>query len=137
MFRCVMIWRIDNVEVNATTRFFGFVQDRIIVTAERKRADQKSKKMSMMPVQERDGGKRKRALTWPWTTHLTERNEQKASATNLAGSTQPLGRRTIFLGHNKFCNVSMESSCHIPSYYSLQCKCLTHVGTLVAAFMSP
>jgi len=34
-----MTLRIDNVEVNATTRFFGFVQDRIIVTAERKRAD--------------------------------------------------------------------------------------------------
>jgi hypothetical protein len=44
---------------------FGFVQDRIIVTAKRKKADLKSKKMSMMPVQERDGGKRKRALTLP------------------------------------------------------------------------
>jgi hypothetical protein len=28
---------------------FGFVQDRIIVTAKRKKADLKSKKMSMMP----------------------------------------------------------------------------------------
>lgn len=64
-----MILRIDNAEANATTRFFGFVQDRIIVTAERKKVDLKSKKMSMMPVQERDGGKRKRALTWPGTTN--------------------------------------------------------------------
>lgn len=58
-----MILLIDNAEANATTRSFDFVQDRIIVTAERKKADLKSKKMSMMPVQERDGGKRKRALT--------------------------------------------------------------------------
>jgi hypothetical protein len=32
-----------NAETNATTRSFSFVQDRIIVTAERKKADLKSK----------------------------------------------------------------------------------------------
>jgi hypothetical protein len=64
-----MILQIDNAEGNATTRSFGFVQDRIIVTAERKKADLKSKKMSMMPVQERDGGKRKKGTDLARTTH--------------------------------------------------------------------
>jgi hypothetical protein len=34
-----MILLIENAEANATTRSFGVVQDRIIVTAECKKAD--------------------------------------------------------------------------------------------------
>lgn len=87
---------------NATTRSFGFVQDRIIVTAERKKG--------RLEEQENGYDARARARWWEEKEGtdlaldhpLTGRNEQRANATNLAGSTQPLGRRTIFLGHEKF-----------------------------------
>src|ERR1700722_4390176 len=78
-------------------------------------------------------GKRKRALTCPGPpTDGKERTEGQCH--QFSGATQPLGKRTIFLGHDKF--VSMESSCHISSHHSLQCKCLTLVGTLATGFMS-
>src|SRR5271156_4423851 len=96
-----MILLIDNAEANATTRSFGVVQDRIIVTVECKKADS-------LEEQENEYDARARARWWEEKEGtdlvldhpLTERNERRVSA-NLAGATQPLGRRAIFLGHDK------------------------------------
>lgn len=135
--RCVMILLIDNAEANATTRSFGVIQDRIIVTAERKKAD-------LLEEQENEYDARARARWWEEKEGtdlvldhpLTERNERRVSA-NLAGATQPLGRRAIFLGHDKFVLYLWSPPVTFSSHHSLQRKCLIHVGTLVAAFMSP
>jgi hypothetical protein len=51
-----MILQIDNAEGNATTRSFGFVQDRIIVTAERKKG--------RLEEQENEYDARARARWW-------------------------------------------------------------------------
>jgi hypothetical protein len=71
----------------------------------------------MMPVQERGVGREKRALTFAWGPPTDGGNEWKASAANLAGATQPLGRRTIFLGHGQF--VPIESH-FLPPFPSVQ-----------------
>jgi hypothetical protein len=98
------------------------------VTAERKKADLKSKENEYDACAGARCGKRKRALTLPRPPTDGE-NEWRPVPTNLAGATQPLGRRTIFLGHG-----NSYLSSHISHHHSLQCKkCLTHVGTLVAA----
>jgi hypothetical protein len=95
------------------------------VTAERKKADLKSKENEYDACAGARCGKRKRALTLP-RPPTDGGNEWRPVPTNLAGATQPLGRRTIFLGQ--------YLSSHISRHHSLQCKkCLTHVGTLVAA----
>jgi hypothetical protein len=119
--RCVMTGfesgRSTNVETNATTRSFSFVQDRIIATAERKKGDLKSKENEYDTSAGARCGKRKEGTDLCLGPPTDGGNEWKASAANLAGATQPLGRRTIFLGHGQF--VPIESP-FLPPFPSVQ-----------------
>jgi hypothetical protein len=92
------------------------------VTAERKKADLKSKENEYDACAGARCGKRKRALTLPRPPTDGE-NEWRPVPTNLAGATQPLGRRTIFLGHGNSYLSSHISSPPFPSVQKMSHSC--------------
>ena len=67
-------------------------------------------------------GREKRALTLPGPPTDGE-NEWEAGAANLAGATQPLGRRTIFLGHGQFVPIESHFFAIIPFSAKMSHSC--------------
>jgi hypothetical protein len=80
---------------------FDAVRERVIMTAERGKAGLSCKRMIVMAgqsaVEEEEEGT---GLDHPRATQ-EQKEPMQAGATNLAGATQPLGKRAIFLGHNR------------------------------------
>jgi hypothetical protein len=68
------------------------------MTAERERTGFNSKRRIMVGVQKCSGGRGKRAVTLDHPQAAHEKGPMPGGAPQLAGATQPLGKRTTFLG---------------------------------------